>query len=63
MRLTGPATVYFDISLGNRTYRLPLWSMVGITSDALDEVKRYLDTHLQDFVVRVSLATHSLVGR
>ena len=63
MRLTGPATVYFDISLGNRTYRLPLWSMVGITSDVLDEVKRYLDTHLQDFVVRVSLATHSLVGR
>ena len=63
MRLTGPATVYFDISLGNRTYRLPLWSMVGITSDVLDEVKRYLETHLQDFVVRVSLATHSLVGR
>lgn len=63
MRITGPSTMYFDISLGNRTYRLPLWSMVGITSEVLDDVKRYLETHLQDFVVRVSLATHSLVGR
>lgn len=62
LRITGPSTLYFDILLGNRTYRLPLWSMVAITTEVLNDVKQYLETHLQDFVVRVSLTAVSTVG-
>jgi len=59
LRITGPSTAYYDISIADRTYRLHLWSVETPAPETLEKVRKVLVEMLRDFIVHVSVRYES----